>query len=154
MGDAVQFRILVADDDADDRMLIEEAFDESETGNEIEFVKDGEELLEYLRCEGAFKDRSPERDPGIILLDLNMPRKDGRVALKEIKEDPKLRQIPVIVLTTSGADEDIVQTYQLGVSSFITKPKSFEELLNLVTVLTSYWMETVALPPRPANAKE
>ena len=153
MSDTLQFPILVADDDADDRMLIEEAFDESETGNRIEFVKDGEELLEFLRREGDYTGRTEESDPGIILLDLNMPRKDGRVALKEIKEDPKLRQIPVIILTTSKADEDIIRTYQLGVSSFITKPKSFEELLNLVKVLNDYWMETVRLPPRLVNAE-
>ena len=153
MSDTLQFPILVADDDADDRMLIEEAFDESENGNQIEFVKDGEELMEFLRREGDYTGRTEESDPGIILLDLNMPRKDGRVALKEIKEDPQLRQIPVIILTTSKADEDIIRTYQLGVSSFITKPKSFEELLNLVKVLNDYWMETVKLPPRLANAK-
>ncbi len=153
MNDTLLFPILVADDDADDRMLIEEAFDESETENRIEFVKDGEELLQYLRCEGDYADRRPESDPGIILLDLNMPRKDGRVALKEIKEDPQLRQIPVVILTTSRADEDILRTYQLGVSSFITKPKSFEELLNVVKVLNAYWMETVKLPPRLANAE-
>ena len=153
MSESVLGTILVADDDADDRMLIEEAFDESEIGNQIEFVKDGEELLEYLRCQGDYEGRSAERDPGIILLDLNMPRKDGRVALKEIKEDPKLCHIPVIILTTSNADEDIAKTYQLGVSSFITKPKSFDDLLNVVTVLSNYWMETVALPPQLANLK-
>ena len=153
MSETLQFPILVADDDADDRMLIEEAFDESETGNRIEFVKDGEELLEFLRREGDYTSRTEESDPGIILLDLNMPRKDGRVALKEIKEDPRLRQIPVIILTTSKADEDIIRTYQLGVSSFITKPKSFEELLNLVKVLNDYWVETVKLPPRLATSE-
>ena len=139
--------ILIAEDDADDRSLIAEAFDECGSEQAIEFVTDGEELLEYLRCQGKYQDRRPSGDPLFVLLDLNMPRKDGRLALEEIKQDPKLRRIPVVVLTTSEAEDDILRTYELGVSSYITKPFSFDALINVVKVLSRYWLETVTLPP-------
>ena len=139
--------ILIADDDADDRMLIKDAFESGKLSNTLEFVEDGEELLSFLRREGDYSDRQDQSYPGLILLDLNMPKMDGREALKELKADPHLQRIPVVVLTTSEAEEDIVRTYGLGVNSFITKPVTFGELVEVVKVLTNYWVEIVALPP-------
>ena len=138
--------IVMADDDEDDRMFAQDALIEARLANSIDFVEDGEELMDYLYHRGKYKNgNSPDR-PGIILLDLNMPRKDGREALKEIKADPNLRQIPVVVLTTSEAQEDIFRTYDLGVSSFITKPVSFEGLVDIMKTLSKYWFEIVSLP--------
>ena len=139
--------ILIADDDADDRMLIKDAFESGKLSNRLAFVEDGEELLEYLRREGRYADLADQTYPGLILLDLNMPKMDGREALRELKADPRLQRIPVVVLTTSEAEEDILRTYGLGVNSFITKPVSFTELVKVVTVLSNYWVEIVALPP-------
>lgn len=142
-------RILVADDDADDRLMIAEAFEEAMLSNPVDFVKDGIELLEFLRGEGEHVGKAEAGAgslPGIILLDLNMPRMDGRTALEEIRNDPRLRRIPVVVLTTSQAEEDILRTYDLGVNSFITKPVTFEGLVQVVQVLNRYWIEIVALP--------
>jgi CheY-like chemotaxis protein len=139
--------ILVADDDPDDRMMIEEAFEENRVANTVEFVEDGEELMAYLRREGDYAKLAGKPYPGIILLDLNMPRKDGREALRELKADPELCRIPVVVLTTSQAEEDIVRTYGLGVSSFVTKPVSFEGLVEAIKVICQYWIQIVALPP-------
>jgi CheY-like chemotaxis protein len=139
--------ILVAEDDPDDRLMIEEAFEESRLVNEVSFVDDGEELLACLRREGSYADLAGQPFPGVILLDLNMPRKDGPETLRELKADPVLCRIPVVVLTTSRAEEDIVRTYGLGVSSFITKPVSFEGLVDAMRVLCRYWIEIVALPP-------
>ncbi len=143
-GNAI--RILVADDDADDRMLIADAFDEASLSNPVDFVEDGVDLLEYLHREGKYEDRKGEDMPGIILLDLNMPRMDGRTALKEIRADEELRKIPIVVLTTSKSEEDILRTYDLGVNSFITKPVTFEGLVQVVQILNRYWIEIVALP--------
>ncbi len=140
-------RILVADDDADDRMMIQDAFEESKLGNPIDFAEDGVEVMEYLRREGKFKHLAGQPYPGFILLDLNMPRKDGRTALQEIKASADLHRIPIIILTTSKADEDIVKTYNLGVNSFICKPVSFEKLVDIVKTVGRYWIEIVALPP-------
>ena len=142
-----KLRIVVADDDADDRMLIEEALEESRLANPIDFCVDGLDLLDYLRREGKWASMAGQPLPGLILLDLNMPRMDGRKALNEIKGDPALRRIPVVVLTTSKAEEDIMKTYDLGVNSFISKPVTFEGLTNVVTTLKQYWLEIVALPP-------
>jgi CheY-like chemotaxis protein len=139
--------ILMADDDADDRMMAQDAFDEVHLANELHFVEDGEALLDYLYCRGHFATRRAGQEPGLILLDLNMPKKDGRQALQEIKADPALRHIPIVVLTTSQAEEDILRTYDLGVNSFITKPVTFGGLVELVKTLTHYWFELVTLPP-------
>jgi two-component system response regulator len=139
--------ILVADDDADDRMMIQEAFTENRIANDIVFVEDGEELMSFLRRGGSYAKFKDQPLPGIILLDLNMPRKDGREALRELKADPELCRIPIIVLTTSRAEEDIVRTYGDGVSSFITKPVSFDGLVDAVRVICQYWIQIVALPP-------
>jgi two-component system response regulator len=138
--------ILMAEDDPDDRLLTKEAFQESKLANDLRFVKDGEELMDYLKRRGKYKNPEQSPRPGLVLLDLNMPRKDGREALQEIKADPNLRMIPIIVLTTSKAEEDILRSYDLGVSSFITKPVSFEELISVVKVLGKYWLEIVELP--------
>jgi CheY-like chemotaxis protein len=138
--------ILLADDDADDRMLAQDALAESRLANDLRFVQDGEELLDYLKRRGRYADPSTSPRPGLILLDLNMPRKDGREALKEIKGDSSLRQIPVVVLTTSKAEEDIYRTYDLGVNSFITKPVSFDGLVAVMKGLGRYWFEIVELP--------
>lgn len=138
--------ILVADDDAEDRMLIRDALYESRLKNGLQFVVDGEELLDYLHNRDKYSDKEKYPRPGIILLDLNMPKKDGREALKEIKQDPKLRTIPVVVLTTSKAEEDILKTYNLGVSSFITKPVTFDGLVQVMRTLNKYWFEIVELP--------
>ena len=145
--------ILVADDDPDDRMMIEEAFEENRVVNAVDFVEDGEQLMAYLRREGDFAHLAGRPYPGIILLDLNMPRKDGREALKELKADPDLCRIPVVVLTTSQAEEDIVRTYGLGVSSFVTKPVSFEGLVEAIKVICQYWIQIVALPPECSYRK-
>ncbi|MGH6898159.1 MAG: response regulator [Geminicoccaceae bacterium] len=144
---AMPMTILVADDDADDRLMIEEAFDESALANEIHFVENGEQLMQYLRREDKFEHLSDRPFPGVVLLDLNMPRKDGREALREIKADPALCRIPIVVLSTSHAEEDILSTYGLGVSSFITKPATFEGLADALKVLCRYWIEVVSLPP-------
>lgn len=146
MGNEKVIEILVADDDAEDRMLILDALKESRLKNNLQCVENGEELLQYLRNEGKYSDKSKYPLPGIILLDLNMPRKDGREALKEIKNDPALCSIPVIVLTTSRAEQDILKTYNLGVNSFITKPVSFSELVEITRTLNKYWFEIVELP--------
>lgn len=139
--------ILMADDDADDRMLAKEALEEARLANILHFVEDGEQLMEYLRRSGAYTHLSASPLPGLILLDLNMPRKDGREALAEIKSDPILRRIPVVVLTTSKAEEDILRTYGLGVNSFIIKPVTFDSLVNTMITLAKYWFEIVELPP-------
>ena len=138
--------ILMADDDADDRMLAQDAFETNRLGNELRFVEDGEELLDYLYRRGKYVDPESSPRPGIILLDLNMPRLDGREALKEIKADPDLHSIPIIILTTSSAEEDIARTYDLGVNSFITKPVTFEGLVEVIKKTGWYWLEIVELP--------
>jgi CheY-like chemotaxis protein len=138
--------ILMADDDEDDRELTREALQNSRLANEMRFVVDGQDLMDYLRREGRYADPSVEvRRPGIILLDLNMPKKDGREALAEIKSDVSLRSIPVVVLTTSKNEEDIFRTYDLGVSSFITKPVTFGGLVEVMKTWQRYWFELVEL---------
>jgi CheY-like chemotaxis protein len=138
--------ILVADDDADDRLMIKDALSENRLANDLRFVRDGEELMDYLHRRGDFA--SPEKSPrpGLILLDLNMPKKDGREALREIKSHPEFKGIPVVVLTTSKAEEDIYRTYNLGVNSFVTKPVTFEALVEVTRELGRYWFEIVELP--------
>jgi CheY-like chemotaxis protein len=140
--------ILLVDDDEEDLLMTQEALQESRLGNDLRMARDGEELMDYLLRRGRFADPSDSPTPGLILLDLNMPRKDGREALAEIKGNPDLRNIPVIVLTTSKAEEDIFRTYDLGVSSFITKPVTFAGLVEAMSVLSQYWFEIVELPTR------
>jgi CheY-like chemotaxis protein len=138
--------ILLAEDDADDRLLVREALAEGRVVNELRCVEDGEELIDYLRRRGRYADPEESPRPGLVLLDLNMPRKDGREALREIKADPDLKRIPVVVMTTSKAEEDIFRSYDLGASSYITKPVTFERLVELMKVLGRYWIEFVELP--------
>ena len=137
--------ILLADDDEEDRMLTSDALNESRVVNDLRFVEDGEDLLDYLYRRGKYDADSAPR-PGLILLDLNMPKKDGREALREIKADPDLRRIPIVVLTTSKAEEDIYRTYDLGANSFIAKPVKFESLVTLMKEIKRYWIEIVELP--------
>jgi CheY-like chemotaxis protein len=138
--------ILMADDDADDRLLAKDALTECRLANDLHFVEDGEELLEYLQRRGKYSSMADAPRPGLILLDLNMPKKDGREALKEIRSDPELRKIPVVVLTTSKADTDIGCIYELGANSFISKPVSFDSLVEVMKILGRYWFEIVELP--------
>jgi len=138
--------ILIADDDLEDRQLVKEAMEESRVANHLAFVEDGEELMDYLHNRGKYSDTQQYPSPGLILLDLNMPRKDGREAMKEIKADPVLRVIPIVVLTTSKAEEDILRTYDLGVNSFITKPVTFSALVDIMQTLGKYWFQIVELP--------
>jgi CheY-like chemotaxis protein len=139
--------IVLADDDPDDRQLTEDAFSENRLANQLHCVEDGEELMDYLYRRGKYESLRHEPLPGLILLDLNMPRKDGREALKEIKASPNLRRIPIVVLTTSKAEEDIIRSYDLGVNSYVTKPVTFKSLVELIKVLGRYWFEVVELPP-------
>jgi CheY-like chemotaxis protein len=139
--------IVLADDDPDDRQLTGDAFSENRLANQLHCVEDGEELMDYLHRRGKYESLRNTPLPGLILLDLNMPRKDGREALKEIKADPGLRRIPIVILTTSKAEEDIIRSYDLGVNSYVTKPVTFESLVELVKVLGRYWFEVVELPP-------
>lgn len=139
--------ILMADDDPDDRQLTREAFEENHLANDLRFVEDGEELLDYLHQRGKYAAEGAAPTPGLILLDLNMPRKDGREALQEIKAHPRLRTIRVVVMTTSKAEEDVLRSYDLSAASYITKPVTFERLVEVVRTLGKYWLEIVELPP-------
>jgi two-component system response regulator len=138
--------ILMADDDPDDRQLTREAFEESRLHNDLRFVEDGEELLDYLYRRGKYTDPETSPRPSIILLDLNMPRKDGREALQIIRADPRFRAIRVLILTTSKAEEDMLRSYDLSAASYITKPVTFERLVEVVRTLGKYWLEIVELP--------
>lgn len=140
--------ILMADDDEDDRLMARDALHEGRLPNELRFVNDGAELLQYLRREGPYADPASSPRPGLVLLDLNMPKVDGREALAAIKSDPALRSIPVVVLTTSKAEEDVLKTYDLGVNSFITKPVTYLGLVEVMKVFTDYWLNIVDLPDR------
>ena len=137
---------LMADDDPDDRLMTQKALRSYRLKNGMRFVEDGEELMEYLLHRGRYADPASAPRPGVILLDLNMPRKDGREALAEIKADPDLRSIPVVVMTTSKAEEDIVRSYNLGVSAYVTKPVTFQSLAEVMKILAIYWFEIVRLP--------
>ena len=142
--------ILMADDDDEDCQLTKEAWEENKLANDLRFVRDGEELLEYLERRGRYSNPDDSPIPGIILLDLNMPKKDGREALEEIKASPDLRRIPVVVLTTSKAEEDILRSYDLGANSYITKPVTFDGLVETVQHLEQYWFAVVELPSEPS----
>lgn len=147
-GTATKEVILLAEDDSDDRLLILDAISDCGWPGELRCVDNGEELLDYLGRKGKFTHKPPSETPrpGLILLDLNLPRKDGRQALREIRANPAFRRLPVVVLTTSKADTDISNVYELGANSFITKPVQFEDLVNVIRTLCSYWFSIVALP--------
>ena len=142
----------MADDDEDDRRLAQDALRKSHLSNEMRMVGDGEELLDYLRHQGRYAGGAHAPRPGLILLDLNMPRMDGREALAEIKTDPALRSIPVIVLSTSQADEEVCRAYDLGVNSFISKPVTFDGLVRVMSSFAQYWLQIVELPRTDASA--
>lgn len=144
MNKSKPITILMADDDPDDRLLLREAFEENHILNNLETVEDGEELMDFLHRRGRYE--NSEVTPGLVLLDLNMPRKSGLEALKEIKSDEKLRRLPVVILTTSKAEEDIIRSYDLGVNSFIVKPVTFDSLVELVKDLDRYWFQIVEVP--------
>ncbi|MGG5873301.1 response regulator [Pseudomonas peli] len=146
MTTAQLVQIVIADDDQDDCLMTREAFTECRIHNPLHFVHDGEELMNYLKRRPPYEDATRYPLPGLILLDLNMPRMDGREALQAIKSDAQLRSIPVVILSTSSADEDIRRSYAMGVNSFITKPVSFSGLLEVVNNLGRYWLQVVALP--------
>lgn len=152
MANPKAITILMADDDPDDRQLTKEAFEEARLVNDLRFVEDGVELLDYLLRRGKYTDPASSPRPGIILLDLNMPRKDGREALQELKQDARFRAIRVIILTTSKAEEDILRTYNLSAASYITKPVTFESLVDVVKTLGKYWLEIVELPENGDSA--
>jgi CheY-like chemotaxis protein len=137
--------ILIADDDPDDRIMAREALFKAQASSNVIFVEDGEDLMDYLNGRGKYEDKD-QPYPDLILLDLNMPKKNGHEALKEIKADTRFRTIPVVVLTTSKEEEDICRTYKLGVNSFITKPVTFESLVNTMKIIGKYWFEIVELP--------
>jgi CheY-like chemotaxis protein len=138
--------IVVADDDPDDRMLMKDALEENRLADDLHFVENGEELMDYLNHRGKYLDPAGSPRPGLVLLDLNMPKKDGREALREIDVDPRLRSIPIVVMTTSEAEEDIERSYGLGANSFITKPVTFAALVDVTRMLGRYWLDVVALP--------
>jgi CheY-like chemotaxis protein len=138
--------ILIAEDDSDDRLLAEDALKECELATDLRFVEDGVELMNYLQRKDKYNQGVSAPKPSLIILDLNMPRKDGREALKEIKADPRLRKIPVVVLTTSTADTDIAKIYELGANSFISKPVAFDSLVGIMKTIEQYWFQVVVLP--------
>lgn len=143
--------ILMADDDEDDRLLTQDALKKAKLLNPLRFVADGEELLEYLQRRGRYAPPAEAPFPGVILLDLNMPRMDGREVLAKIKADAALRSIPITVLTTSKAAEDVFRTYDLGVNSFITKPVDFESLVAVMRDFGRYWFQIVELPRKSSR---
>ncbi|SDL76465.1 response regulator [Maricaulis salignorans] len=140
------FTFLMVDDDPDDRMLFKEACDEVRLRNPVEFLENGEQLVDYLNRKGPYAALTDQPLPGIILLDLNMPLKDGREALEEIKASAELRHIPVIVLTTSKNEDDILSSYGLGASSYIVKPVSLDRLMRVVNSIGEYWVQIVEVP--------
>lgn len=140
--------IIVAEDDVDDRFLIEDAFRENAVKHNLQFVEDGEELLELLRGTGRYAKESGDVTPTLVLLDLNMPKMDGREALKEIRSDGELNCIPVVILTTSISDDDINNAYSSGANSYIPKPASFDDMLQLTRVISTYWGDFVRQAPK------
>jgi CheY-like chemotaxis protein len=147
MTDAARARvILLADDDSDDQLLVKDAIADCGWQGELHFVDNGEQLLDYLLRRGKYGKGETAPTPGLILLDLNMPKRDGREALRQIRADASLRRIPVVVLTTSKADTDIGQLYDLGANSFVSKPVDFHSLVQVMRSLGDYWFKTVQLP--------
>jgi CheY-like chemotaxis protein len=143
--------ILMAEDDSDDRLLVEDALSEGGPGTEVRFVANGVQLMDYLRHRNEYSSSGSSPRPGLIILDLNMPKMDGREALREIKADAELRKIPVVVLTTSTADLDISRVYDLGANSYITKPTAFDALVGVMKAIGQYWFTVVVLPPKVSS---
>ena len=140
-----ELQILMADDDADDRLLIQEAMDEAGVGYNMNFAVDGEDLLDRLHKRGKYADNA-EQLPDLLLLDLNMPRKDGRECLQEIRAEPGLCHLPIVILTTSSAHAEVMRCYRLGANSFVSKPVNFDGMVDLVRNLLTYWSSSVRLP--------
>lgn len=140
--------ILMAEDDSDDRLLAQDALVESGLATDVHFVEDGVELMDYLNRKNKFSQMAASPRPGLIILDLNMPKKDGREALREIRANPDLRKIPVVVFTTSTADTDISRVYELGANSFISKPVAFNSLVDVMKAIGQYWFSVVVLPAK------
>ena len=151
---ACQITIVVVDDDDEDRTLTDLALKRSRLSNQVCFCHDGVDLLDYLNQSGRWSEPGAAPRPGVILLDLNMPRMDGREALMKIKADPRLRTIPTVVLTSSKAEKDILSSYDLGVNSFITKPVTFTQLVEVLEIWSQYWFQIVELPGEPSAAQE
>ncbi len=139
--------ILLAEDDPEDRYLIGEALTECRISHELRVVENGEQLIDYLYRRRPYTDDIESPLPGLIILDLNMPLMDGREVLEVIKADPGLKRIPVVVFTNSKADEDILRSYDLGVSGYFTKPVSYMGLLNTINAISTYWLKMASLPP-------
>ena len=138
--------ILMAEDDSDDQLLVRDALSEAGFGIDLRFVTNGVELMDYLHQRNQFQSGGASPRPGLIILDLNMPKMDGREALKEIKANPELKKIPVVILTTSTADPDIARAYDLGANSFISKPAAYNVLVNIMRSIGQYWFNVVVLP--------
>jgi len=144
--------ILMAEDDLDDQILLQRALEESRFLNELHFVRDGEELLDYLYHRGLYTEPVKAPRPGLILLDLNLPKIDGQQVMQDIKSDPNLRRIPIVILTASHEEVDIHRSYALGASSYLRKPMRFESLVEVIETLGAYWFEIVELPPEPGQS--
>ncbi len=147
-------QLLMAEDDPDDRLLARDALAESRLANDLKMVEDGEKLMDYLYRRNRYADPAASPRPDLMLIDLNMPRKDGREAIREIKADRELKKIPIVVLTTSQADEDICRSYELGVASYISKPVTFEGLVAVMMTIGMYWFDIVELPGKPPAGSE
>ena len=139
--------ILMADDDIDDYYLVRDAFERTSFPADLRLVSDGDELMDYLQKRGQFEDTGDDSLPAMIFLDLNMPRKDGWEVLSEIKAIESFRQIPVIIFSTSSEEEDVLRSYELGASSYIRKPSTFEALMSIIEMIGRYWTGIVKLPP-------
>jgi CheY-like chemotaxis protein len=137
--------ILLVEDSPSDATLTIEALEAGKVANKLNLVEDGVEAMAYLKCEGKY---AKATRPDLIMLDLNLPRKDGREVLREMKNDPSLKTIPVIVLTTSRADKDILQSYQLNANCYITKPVDFQHFIEVVKSIEEFWLTVVTLPPK------
>jgi two-component system, response regulator len=142
--------ILLVEDNSSDAVLTLHALEKSHVANQIHLVRDGEEALDFLFCRGTFANRDPENTPRLVLLDLKLPKVDGIAVLREIKANPRTRSIPVVVLTTSKEERDLVQTYELGVNSYIQKPVNFAEFQDVVRQLGMYWLLINSRPPTAA----
>ncbi len=142
----VPYTIVMADDDEDDCLLAQDAMQAAGSEYSCYTVGDGQELLNYLRNEGEYKDRQTRHLPSVILLDLNMPILDGRETLKRLKHDPILRKIPVVILSTSGNDADVEDGYKLGASSYMVKPNDFQSMVNIMKSFNHYWFDCATVP--------
>jgi len=140
--------ILLVEDDRGDQELTRRALDEGKIRNDLRIVEDGEEALAYLFRRGKYKDPATSPRPDLLLLDLNLPRVDGREVLEQIRADSKLRRMAVVVLTTSRQEEDILRSYELGCNSFITKPVDINQFIRVIQALERYWFQIVVLPPK------